>query len=204
MADVVEQGERRGLSRRDMIKASAVAGAAAWTAPVIIDSLSSPAAAASGNTGINCSKSIVFFTIPTSPGTVYIAGFQDTSCQTCDCFGNWSGPNLGGGTCPHACFSCGGNTFRVNVGTTNAGTTTACDGGTFTAASTLSAGTCNTYLSYGGGTVTGKGGATILGALGFGGNTLNGYCPSSNQITNLGACNTSGGGNTPVTTSGTC
>jgi len=40
--------ERRGLSRRDLIKASAVAGAAAWTAPVIIDSLSSPAAALSG------------------------------------------------------------------------------------------------------------------------------------------------------------
>ncbi len=40
-----EHVERRGLSRRDMIRASAIAGAAAWTAPVIIDSLSSPAAA---------------------------------------------------------------------------------------------------------------------------------------------------------------
>lgn len=37
--------DRRGLSRRDLIKASAAAGAVAWTAPVIIDSLSSPAAA---------------------------------------------------------------------------------------------------------------------------------------------------------------
>ena len=36
---------RRGLSRRQLIKASAIAGAAAWTAPVIIDSLTSPAAA---------------------------------------------------------------------------------------------------------------------------------------------------------------
>ena len=32
-------GDQPGLSRRQMIKASAVAGAAAWTAPVIIDSL---------------------------------------------------------------------------------------------------------------------------------------------------------------------
>jgi hypothetical protein len=40
----------RGLSRRDMIKGAAVAGAAAWTAPMIIDSLTSPAAAASGCT----------------------------------------------------------------------------------------------------------------------------------------------------------
>jgi len=36
-----------GLSRRQMIRAAAVTGAAAWTAPVIIDSLTSPAAAGS-------------------------------------------------------------------------------------------------------------------------------------------------------------
>jgi hypothetical protein len=41
------EATERGLSRRQMIKASAVAGAAAWTAPVIIDSLRSPAAAES-------------------------------------------------------------------------------------------------------------------------------------------------------------
>jgi hypothetical protein len=46
--DASSGAEHRGLSRRQMIKASAVAGAAAWTAPVIIDSLSSPAAAGSG------------------------------------------------------------------------------------------------------------------------------------------------------------
>jgi hypothetical protein len=37
--------DSKGLSRRQMIRSAAVAGAAAWTAPVIIDSLSSPAAA---------------------------------------------------------------------------------------------------------------------------------------------------------------
>jgi hypothetical protein len=41
------QGPRAGLDRRTMIKGAAVAGAAAWTAPMIIDSLTSPAAAAS-------------------------------------------------------------------------------------------------------------------------------------------------------------
>ncbi len=39
-SDASRASEGRGLSRRQMIKASAVAGAAAWTAPVIIDSLS--------------------------------------------------------------------------------------------------------------------------------------------------------------------
>jgi hypothetical protein len=43
----VTGSERGGMSRRDMIKAAGVAGVAAWTAPMIIDSLSSPAAAAS-------------------------------------------------------------------------------------------------------------------------------------------------------------
>lgn len=47
MVDTQDTRSSRGLSRRDMIKGAAVAGAAAWTAPVIIDSLSSPAAAAS-------------------------------------------------------------------------------------------------------------------------------------------------------------
>ena len=46
-SDAPRVSDRRGLSRRQMIKASAVAGAAAWTAPVIIDSLASPAAAMS-------------------------------------------------------------------------------------------------------------------------------------------------------------
>ena len=50
-SDASRASEGRGLSRRQMIKASAVAGAAAWTAPVIIDSLASPAAATSGCTG---------------------------------------------------------------------------------------------------------------------------------------------------------
>ncbi len=41
------RAQSKGLSRREIIKASAVAGGAAWTAPTIIDSLASPAAAAS-------------------------------------------------------------------------------------------------------------------------------------------------------------
>ncbi len=40
---------RRTMDRRTLIKGAAVAGAAAWTAPVLIDSVLSPAAAASCN-----------------------------------------------------------------------------------------------------------------------------------------------------------
>ncbi len=37
-----------GVDRRTLIKGAAAAGAAAWTAPMIVDSLTSPAAAGSG------------------------------------------------------------------------------------------------------------------------------------------------------------
>jgi hypothetical protein len=60
-----EGTERRGLSRRDMIKASAAAGVAAWTAPVIIDSLVSPAAAFSG----------------TLPPGCHVAAFNASNCH---------------------------------------------------------------------------------------------------------------------------
>lgn len=72
MAVDVQDAGARGLSRRQMIKASAVAGAAAWTAPVVIDSLSSPAAAYSGA----CQPYVVKLT-PT--GSVYNACFGGTT-----------------------------------------------------------------------------------------------------------------------------
>ena len=49
--DPVDGDRRPGLKRRQMIKAAGIAGAAAWTAPLIIDSLSSPAAAGTVSPG---------------------------------------------------------------------------------------------------------------------------------------------------------
>jgi hypothetical protein len=48
--DLLVSEGRAGLSRRTLIKGAAVAGAAAWTAPVLIDSLTSAAAAAACST----------------------------------------------------------------------------------------------------------------------------------------------------------
>ena len=108
MADPAIGRTEFGMSRRDLIKASALAGAAAWTVPMIVDSLASPAAAESvalTSTGINCSKAILFFIVP-GDSTIHIAGFQDIpDCQTCDCFGNWALPNLSG---------CASTFFRVS------------------------------------------------------------------------------------------
>ena len=54
----IDEG-KSGLSRRQMIKASAIAGAVAWTAPVIIGSIASPAAAGSAMVQ-NCISYIAF------------------------------------------------------------------------------------------------------------------------------------------------
>ena len=45
MGDQTESNVGRGVSRRDMIKRAAAAGAVAWSAPVIVDSLTAPAGA---------------------------------------------------------------------------------------------------------------------------------------------------------------
>jgi hypothetical protein len=72
---VPDDVERSGLSRRQMIKASAAAGAAAWTAPVIIDSLTSPAAAATIPPGL-CGCHFIVFNNQCSPDS------QGTPCNT--------------------------------------------------------------------------------------------------------------------------
>jgi hypothetical protein len=83
----------RGLSRRQMIKASAAAGAAAWAAPVIVDSLASPAAAASFPPCPDTGFWYVALHSPTSNG-----GLQERPGATWDA--SYSAPSLyGGGSC---------------------------------------------------------------------------------------------------------
>ena len=45
--------KRGGLSRRDIIKRGAIAGGVAWTAPLLIESIASPAGAISGGINLN-------------------------------------------------------------------------------------------------------------------------------------------------------
>jgi hypothetical protein len=72
---------RAGLSRREIIKRSAVAGGLVWTAPVVIDSLASPAGALSVCTSTACST-----TTPSHSCTWY--GFRIVANATsCSAFG---------------------------------------------------------------------------------------------------------------------
>jgi hypothetical protein len=176
MAEVVEQGERKGLSRRDLIKASAVAGAAAWSAPVIIDSLASPAAAASGCTGSSVTLSWIWI-LYTVGGNYYVTGFSkgDNACNA-------------GGSNPHSatCAPCGAGSFTVNnfSGTFSGSFTTSggC-GGTQRTDFTLvnSAGGCGTYIVFNNGQITSQNGATILASVGFGAGSNRAICPNNSS-----------------------
>jgi len=116
---MVEQSDGRGLSRRQLIKASAVAGAAAWTAPMIIDSLSSPAAALSGTINFDgASYAIVVFD---KGGTRYVLKIGDSNdphaCANTAAFSGDVADNANIGTCH-------GSTFKIASGalTTVSGT----------------------------------------------------------------------------------
>jgi hypothetical protein len=106
MAGDVEQGSRDGLSRREMIKASAVAGAAAWTAPMIIDSLTSPAAAASGGAlPTSCSYALIVFTFG---GNTYVMKIQSGSASC-------AGDDSTSSDSEMSSFPCGGHTYDIPV-----------------------------------------------------------------------------------------
>jgi hypothetical protein len=70
-----------GLNRRQMIKAAGIAGAAAWTAPMIIDSLSSPAAAGTVTPG--CYRFWLPFNTCTLTATDPVGGACTPSDATC-------------------------------------------------------------------------------------------------------------------------
>jgi hypothetical protein len=165
-----------GLSRRDMIKGAAVAGAAAWTAPMIIDSLTSPAAAVSG--GVTCSWFYVVFKKPGSSTVYWTGGSTGTAC------GTFSTNNA-----PTVCKTCNGVTYTMlNGGQGNMTYGTTCGSGT---SATAAGATCGTYISVSGNTVTAINGATILAAFSHPSNTLNcSVCPTTlanNSITVCGA-----------------
>jgi hypothetical protein len=83
--DPVDGDGRPGLNRRQMIKAAGIAGAAAWTAPMIIDSLSSPAAAATVAPG--CYRMWQFFSDPVGGWGSWL-NFAPNGCNPPGCTNN--------------------------------------------------------------------------------------------------------------------
>jgi hypothetical protein len=98
---------RGGLSRRDLIKRSAVGGVGIWSAPIIFNSLATPAAAGTTAFPTGCSWGLVVFTYQ---GVDYVVKIDegDASCYS---------SNVGNPDGDFDSFVCGGFTYRiVNTG----------------------------------------------------------------------------------------
>lgn len=182
-----------GIDRRTLIKGAAVAGAAAWTAPMIVDSLASPAAAASPAGSVQCSKSLVFFRKAGDTTTIYATGYQN-SCLGCGCFGTFSGSNLSPG--PPLYFTFSGLKFRVDAGQTNVHWNTTCAllASNPIAVVAENSPTCNTYLTVNSatGTVSPAGGSTVIGGIGFEAGTTRGFNAAGGTVVFSADCITGG------------
>jgi hypothetical protein len=100
----VARASRGGLSRRELIKRGAVIGGAAWTAPLIVESLASPAGAVTGTGLFGCSYATVVFKYNNDPNsTPYAVKITGNTCT------NENGTS--GGASNEFSFGCGSNTF---------------------------------------------------------------------------------------------
>jgi hypothetical protein len=179
-----------------MIRAAAVTGAAAWTAPVIIDSIASPAAAASGGcTGSSVTLSWIYVLFQIPNGTIHVTGFSlgDSVCDT-------GGKNTHGSRCSTdsigfttwpACTSPTGVTITLNNFHSNPPDPTKNDitynlagncGGTQSNNWTYfdhDTGHCDDWIRFDNGAIKAVNGATILNSMGFGAGELVPRCPDS-------------------------
>jgi hypothetical protein len=179
MADPAIGHSQGGMSRRDLIKASALAGAAAWTAPVIIDSLASPAAAESvvlDRASVPCSWIYLIWT-PDGGTTINYTGFKhgDTG-STCTPSANPKGDT--------ACQTCTGTgiSYQLMGGTPLPAMNYVTTEGACPLSSPLSASNVQSCASLftldGSGHISAPAGVTILGATGFTANTFFYACPN--------------------------
>lgn len=164
--------EKSGISRRDLIKKGAVAGAVFWSVPVI-ESITSRAAAQSGCVTFNASWLYVVYTYG---GTTYFTGFSKAD-TTGSCTPGANPQNT-------RTISCSGIYYTLKAFT---GTPT--DGDVLYGASSSPGSAaiyvgypnCNTYLTLSGGEVTPVlTGVTIVAAFCFGASTLSGVCVGTN------------------------
>jgi len=168
----------REFGRRTMIKGAAVAAVAAWTAPVVLDSLTSPAAAAS-TSPITCSWFYLLFKKP-GDSTVYWTGSNANTCNTL------STNNAGTYS-----KTCSGVTYTIDNGRGVLSWST----GHGSTAATAAGASCSTSIRINGNTVTAIGGAQILAAFSHPSSSLScSTCPSGSANNSITVCGSSAGG----------
>lgn len=187
----MDSHERAGISRREIIKRSAVAGGLVWTAPVILDSLVSPAAALSNQcTGPSVTLSWIWI-LYTVNNKFYVTGFNNTDHKTACGAG---GSNSNHGTKCADCSATSGYSMQLNEFT--GGAPTPGDGELLFGQGGCAAATredwelqgdvdCASFIAFNNGKIFSQGGAVILAAVGFGANTLRSICPNNGQTGNF-------------------
>ncbi len=169
--------EKSGISRRDLIKKGAVAGAVFWSVPVI-ESVTSRAAAQSGCVSFNASWLYVIYTYN---GVTYYTGFSkaDTTgqCTAASYPANTGNNALVIGPCGGIYYELSptqGTPALVTYGTSSSTTTTA--------ATYVGYPNCNNYVTLHGGDVTPVlSDVHIVAAFCFGASSLSGTCASTNS-----------------------
>lgn len=172
--------ERSGISRRDIIKKGAIAGAVFWSVPVI-ESVTSAASATSATGPISCSWAYIVYAVG---GQIYVAGYSNAGGQN-NCASFAANPDHGTYAVSGVSYEGTTYTFYISEGspggpglvtyetdadsdnTTGPGIT---DGDSDATALTA-ASDCNTYLSQSGTSITAQNGATLLAYFYFGGTT---------------------------------
>jgi hypothetical protein len=163
----------KGISRRNLLKKSAAAGAVFWAVPVI-ESVTSRAAAASGCASFNNSWIYVVYS---NNGGVFFSGFSkgDGGAGSCTAASN-----------PHGTKSitCGSVVYEIQnfTGGASTGSITYGATGTENNATFVGSPNCTNFLTLSGGQVTpAVAGVTILAAFCFGAGALQAICPSGNS-----------------------
>jgi hypothetical protein len=151
-----ERGNRRGMSRRELIRNAAGAGVVAWTAPLLIESIASPSASLSD--GFPCSYASIVYTVNGSgPFAAKINQFTST-CDTSD--------NSTSSDAPGFSNACGGHTYSNGC----SGNKMCQDG------SAVPAGGGSCPFTVSGGHVTANAGVSILFAAIHNGSCTNHFC----------------------------
>jgi hypothetical protein len=166
------------MTRRQMIRASAIAGAGAWTAPAIVDSLTSPATAGSASP-ISCSWFYVVYMKPDS-STVWwtSANNSSTVCNNAQPANN-SGTRTK--TCYHVTYTLPDAQGPIPTYDSGSGAVQATNDPN-----------CSSYISINGTTLSAKGNATLLAAWSHpGSNSVCSACPSTSANNSVSVCGTS-------------
>jgi hypothetical protein len=153
--------ETSGISRRDVLKKGAVAGAVFWAVPVI-ESVTS-AASAGSSSFVTCSFSFVVWE---KAGVTYVSGFQQAMAGCTNFAGKPGGTSI----------TCSGVTYILLDSEVYIGSTAS------TPIPRATSVQCSAALIQNGNTVTAAPGVTLLAVFSFGGGSFGADCPSSNTL----------------------